>query len=212
MSDSTNSRPKGQGYNSDARSSPSPQISSSLESLLENGSSRPLQVTPLASRAPSISRHPPQAKAVRANLNRCGSKLSEKDLVDLRVAGLFPPADANPGAMEALIVSYSVPDHVPPSPPAAPVVATKQSPMRRVFPFPFFFIILPPLVHKLMNFSYDRPPSLEPVVVGSSSEEDEALSPLLRRYLRFSGLTSFVELLVACILTGLLAIGLAPCW
>ncbi|GAA0138624.1 hypothetical protein LIER_42543 [Lithospermum erythrorhizon] len=270
MSDSTNSRPEGQGYNCDALSYPSHQIFSSLDSLVGSGSSRPLQATPLASRAPSSSHCPPQAKMVRADLNRCGSELSEKDLVDLRSrmisrpqcffnlprltdrantppprlrtffvialdnsprlpvhpfivevlsmvgvtptaeffltsfsqrthkddllyftvrtdmkgfyeafsskveldtrrdpfsftsrhkedahafstfwedkypmpihfytdrrvirdAGLIPPTDANPRALEALRVSYNMPDHVPPSPPAAPVVSTNQSPLR----------------------------------------------------------------------------------
>ncbi|GAA0146009.1 hypothetical protein LIER_36240 [Lithospermum erythrorhizon] len=74
----------------------------------------------------------------------------------IRAVGLFPPVDANPGALDALRVSCSMRDHVPPSPPGAPVVATNQS---------------PPL----------RPPAPEPVVVGSSLEEDEALSPLLIR-------------------------------
>ncbi|GAA0155385.1 hypothetical protein LIER_38074 [Lithospermum erythrorhizon] len=69
------------------------------------------------------------------------------------------------------------------------------------FPCPFFFDISPSLVHKLLNFAYNRPPAPEPVVVCSSLEEDEALSSLLRRYLHFSGLTSFLEPLIASILT-----------
>ncbi|GAA0169332.1 hypothetical protein LIER_23847 [Lithospermum erythrorhizon] len=72
-----------------------------------------------------------------------------------RDPGLFPPADANLGALKALRVSYSVPDHMPPLPPAVPVVASNQSPM--------------------------RPPAPTPVLVGSSSEEEEAPTPLLRR-------------------------------
>ncbi|GAA0148153.1 hypothetical protein LIER_07674 [Lithospermum erythrorhizon] len=328
MSDSTNSRPEGQGYNRDARSSSSPQVSSSLDASDGSGSSRPLQAIPLASRAPSSSRSPLQAKKVRAHIHLCGSKISEKDLVDLRArydippsvmlrspkatdranapppglrtffcgvlfslspdrcdtygeilphlllaaysegwlpllhsedrdesfcgafsskvepdtwrpfffyasseglpqgvpfgfmarpkspsalprsakhkadayafstywgdklpmplhfytdrqvlkdAGLSSIADADLGALEALRVSYQVPDSVPPPSQAAPTVALNQLPL--------------------------RPPAPGPVEVSSSSEEDEALSPLLRRYLLFHGLTSFVELLVASILT-----------
>ncbi|GAA0155364.1 hypothetical protein LIER_13111 [Lithospermum erythrorhizon] len=84
MSDSSNSRPEGQGYNSDARSSSSPQVSSSLDASAGSGSSMPLQATPLASRAPSSSRRPPQAKMVRADIHRCRTELLERDLVDLR--------------------------------------------------------------------------------------------------------------------------------
>ncbi|GAA0149577.1 hypothetical protein LIER_08717 [Lithospermum erythrorhizon] len=84
MSDSTNSHLKGQGYNSDARSSSSPQVSSSIEAWARSGSSVPLQATLLASRAPSSSRLPPQAKSVRADIHQCGSELSERDLVDMR--------------------------------------------------------------------------------------------------------------------------------
>ncbi|GAA0147301.1 hypothetical protein LIER_07037 [Lithospermum erythrorhizon] len=53
------------------------------------------------------------------------------------------------------------------------------------------------------EFCYDRPPApaSEPVVVSSSSEEDGVMRPFLRRYLPLSGLTSFVEPLVASILT-----------
>ncbi|GAA0176129.1 hypothetical protein LIER_42027 [Lithospermum erythrorhizon] len=76
MSDSSNSLPEGQGYNNEARSSSSPQVSSSLGALAEGGSSTPLQATPLVSRAPSSSRCPPQAKTVRAKLHLCGSELS----------------------------------------------------------------------------------------------------------------------------------------
>ncbi|GAA0167435.1 hypothetical protein LIER_22371 [Lithospermum erythrorhizon] len=39
---------------------------------------------PLASKPPSSSRRPPQAKIVRADIHRCGSELSKGDLVDLR--------------------------------------------------------------------------------------------------------------------------------
>ncbi|GAA0151732.1 hypothetical protein LIER_10387 [Lithospermum erythrorhizon] len=60
MSDTSNSRPEGQGYNSDVRSSSSPQVSSSLAALAGSGSSVPFQATPLSSRAPSSSRRPPQ--------------------------------------------------------------------------------------------------------------------------------------------------------
>ncbi|GAA0141673.1 hypothetical protein LIER_35436 [Lithospermum erythrorhizon] len=84
MSDSSNSRLEGQGYNSDARSFSSSQVSSSPDALAGSGSSVPLQATPLASRAPSSSRHPPQAKTVRVDLHRCCSELSERELVDLR--------------------------------------------------------------------------------------------------------------------------------
>ncbi|GAA0184537.1 hypothetical protein LIER_31825 [Lithospermum erythrorhizon] len=85
MSDTSNSRPEGQGYNSDARSSSSPQASSSLVALARVGPQY-LFKSPLASRAPSSFRHPPppQLRVVRANINHCGSELSEKDLVDLR--------------------------------------------------------------------------------------------------------------------------------
>ncbi|GAA0185818.1 hypothetical protein LIER_33106 [Lithospermum erythrorhizon] len=39
-----------------------------------------------ASRDPSSSCRPPQAKMVRAHINRCGRELFEKDLVDLRAS------------------------------------------------------------------------------------------------------------------------------
>ncbi|GAA0168659.1 hypothetical protein LIER_23327 [Lithospermum erythrorhizon] len=79
------------------------------------------------------------------------------DLRVLRAVGLFPIVDANLRALEALRVSYIVPDHAPPSLPAAPVVATDQPSLR------------------------PSTPATDPVMVGSSSEEDEAMSPLLRR-------------------------------
>ncbi|GAA0169572.1 hypothetical protein LIER_24023 [Lithospermum erythrorhizon] len=67
-------------------------------------------------------------------------------------AGLFPITDVDLGILEALRVSFSVLDHMPLSPPA---VAPNRLPLRH--------------------------PTPEPVVVNSSSEEDEAMSPLLRR-------------------------------
>ncbi|GAA0170645.1 hypothetical protein LIER_24867 [Lithospermum erythrorhizon] len=94
----------------------------------------------------------------------------------IRAAGLFPQVHANLGSLEALRVSYSGPNHALPLPQAAPMVDTNQSPLR-------------------------RPQAPEPVVVGRSLEEDEALSPLLRRYLPFPGLTSFVKSLGTSILT-----------
>ncbi|GAA0174476.1 hypothetical protein LIER_27861 [Lithospermum erythrorhizon] len=88
----------------------------------------------------------------------------------LKVAGFFPIADADLGALEALKVSYNVPDHVPPSPSTSLGASTNQSILRAV-------------------------------MVGSFREEDEALSPLSRRYLPFFRLTYFVETLVTSILT-----------
>ncbi|GAA0143919.1 hypothetical protein LIER_04491 [Lithospermum erythrorhizon] len=69
MSDTSNSCPEGQGYNNDVGSYSSPQVSSSLAALAESDSSALLHATPLASRAPSSSRRPPQAKAVKADIN-----------------------------------------------------------------------------------------------------------------------------------------------
>ncbi|GAA0167245.1 hypothetical protein LIER_22220 [Lithospermum erythrorhizon] len=75
----------------------------------------------------------------------------------IRGCGLSPIAEADLGTLEALRVSYRVPDHAPFPPPTAPVIALNQ---------------LPP-----------RPPTLAPeqVEVDNSSEEDEAMSPFLRR-------------------------------
>ncbi|GAA0144409.1 hypothetical protein LIER_04866 [Lithospermum erythrorhizon] len=84
MSDTSHSRPEGQGYNIDVGSYSTPQVSSSFVAPAGSGSSMPLQATPLATRAPSSSLRPPQSKVVRANINRCASKLSKRDLVDLR--------------------------------------------------------------------------------------------------------------------------------
>ncbi|GAA0170560.1 hypothetical protein LIER_24790 [Lithospermum erythrorhizon] len=67
------------------------EVSSSLDALAGSRSSRPLQATPLASRAPFSSRRPLQARTVRADIHRCGSELSEKDLVDLRARYEIPP-------------------------------------------------------------------------------------------------------------------------
>ncbi|GAA0165009.1 hypothetical protein LIER_20513 [Lithospermum erythrorhizon] len=39
---------------------------------------------PPPSTPPSSSPRPPQAKTIRADIHRCGSELSERDLVDLR--------------------------------------------------------------------------------------------------------------------------------
>ncbi|GAA0176128.1 hypothetical protein LIER_42026 [Lithospermum erythrorhizon] len=85
--------------------------------------------------------------------------------------GLSPIADVDLGALEELRVSYSVPDHAPPA--AAP----GQLPM--------------------------WPPALtpEPIEVNSSSEEDDAISLLLRIYLTLLGLSSSIDPLVASILT-----------
>ncbi|GAA0164095.1 hypothetical protein LIER_19812 [Lithospermum erythrorhizon] len=96
----------------------------------------------------------------------------------LKVAGLFPIAGAVLGVLEALRVSFSVPDQVPLPPLAAPTASAgprAQSPQ--------------------------RPHAPEPVEVSSSSEESEALSPLMRRYLPFPGLTSFVDPFLASVLT-----------
>ncbi|GAA0149227.1 hypothetical protein LIER_08456 [Lithospermum erythrorhizon] len=246
MSISSSSHPEGQGYNSDSHSSSSPQISSSLNALAGSESSVPFQVTPLASKPPSSSRCPPQAKTVRADIHQCGSELSERDLVDprshydipssvmllcsrpthcanalasglrtffvvslreglpqgvpfgfmahpkshgaiprsakhkvdayafstlwedklpmplhfytdhhiLKAEGLFPTTDADLGALEALRVSFSVPDHAPFPPPSAPAKAPDKRPLT------------------------SAAPALEPVVISSSSKEDEAMSPL----------------------------------
>ncbi|GAA0151572.1 hypothetical protein LIER_10267 [Lithospermum erythrorhizon] len=70
MSHSSNSRPEGQGYNSDTQASSSPQVSSSLAALAKEDSSGP-------------------AKAIRADLQRYGSELSEKDLVEMRIEDLL---------------------------------------------------------------------------------------------------------------------------
>ncbi|GAA0184402.1 hypothetical protein LIER_31690 [Lithospermum erythrorhizon] len=69
----------------------------------------------------------------------------------LKAAGLFPITDTDPGALEALRVSFIVPDRPPLPSPAVP----NRSPLRPLVP--------------------------EPVVVSISSEEDEAMSPLLKR-------------------------------
>ncbi|GAA0186402.1 hypothetical protein LIER_33690 [Lithospermum erythrorhizon] len=156
-------------------------------------------------RAPSSSRRPQQAKRVRADVQRYGSELFEKDLVDLRSrsdippphpkslrelprsdkhkadayafstfwgdkssiplhfytdrrvlkASLYPIADADPGSLEALRVSYSVPNYAHLPPPTVPATVTCQLPL--------------------------RPPAPEPVMVSSSSDEVEAMSSLLIR-------------------------------
>ncbi|GAA0156724.1 hypothetical protein LIER_14148 [Lithospermum erythrorhizon] len=83
----------GHGCNSDAELYSTPQVSSSLAALARNDSSVPLRATPLATRAPSSqpqvlvplsSRRPLQSKVVKANIDCCGSELSENDLVELR--------------------------------------------------------------------------------------------------------------------------------
>ncbi|GAA0155864.1 hypothetical protein LIER_38168 [Lithospermum erythrorhizon] len=90
MSDTSNFRPEGPGYNTDAGSYSTPQVSSSVAALAGSSSSLPHQATPLATTAPSSSCRPPQSKAVNANINRCGNELSERDLVDLRSCYAIP--------------------------------------------------------------------------------------------------------------------------
>ncbi|GAA0183498.1 hypothetical protein LIER_30897 [Lithospermum erythrorhizon] len=93
MSDNSSSRSEGRGYNSDVGSYSTPQVSSSFAALADGWSSEPLQATPLATKAPSSqpqvlaalsSRRPPQSKVVRADVDRCCSDLSERELVSLR--------------------------------------------------------------------------------------------------------------------------------
>ncbi|GAA0166399.1 hypothetical protein LIER_21556 [Lithospermum erythrorhizon] len=95
MSDNSSSSPEGRDYNSDAWSYSTPQVSSSLVALVGSETSVPLQATPFATRAPSsqtlalaasTSCRPPQSRVVKANIDRCGSELSEKDLVSLRTS------------------------------------------------------------------------------------------------------------------------------
>ncbi|GAA0141137.1 hypothetical protein LIER_02351 [Lithospermum erythrorhizon] len=179
MSNSTNSRPEGRGYNNDAQSFSSPQVSSSFDALAGREPSAPFQATPWLPGLPRLLVIL-QAKIIRVDFHRCGSKLSEKYLAELRssynipssvmlirpnatdrahipplAAGLFPMADADPEALEALRVSFCVPGHASLPPPAAPIATPNRLPM--------------------------RPPASEPVVVSSSSEEDETMSPLLKR-------------------------------
>ncbi|GAA0166548.1 hypothetical protein LIER_21679 [Lithospermum erythrorhizon] len=75
----------------------------------------------------------------------------------LKAAGPFPPAGADLGVLEVLRVSFSVPDHALLPPSTAPVSGPNQLPLRQ--PTPTFAL----------------------VVVRSSSKEDEAMSPHLRR-------------------------------
>ncbi|GAA0175587.1 hypothetical protein LIER_28731 [Lithospermum erythrorhizon] len=103
----------------------------------------------------------------------------------LKVASLSPFSDAKLGVLEALRVTYNVPDHAPFPPPAIPAAPSDQLP-------------LAPLA-----------PAAEPVVVISSSEEYEVASRLLRRYFPFHVLSSFVEPFVAFILTWAHVLGLA---
>ncbi|GAA0145179.1 hypothetical protein LIER_05431 [Lithospermum erythrorhizon] len=59
-------------------------------SLIDEDSSRPIQITRLASRPHSSSRRPPQAKAIRVDLQWCESELFEKDLVEIRSRYMIP--------------------------------------------------------------------------------------------------------------------------
>ncbi|GAA0166547.1 hypothetical protein LIER_21678 [Lithospermum erythrorhizon] len=109
MSNSSSSRPEGQGYKSDVSSSLSPQLSSYFEALVGGGVSSPSQATPLVSRPPSSSRRPQQTKTIRADLHRCGSELSEADLVDLRSRYDIPSLVMflRPGATDREVLSLA---------------------------------------------------------------------------------------------------------
>ncbi|GAA0140289.1 hypothetical protein LIER_35212 [Lithospermum erythrorhizon] len=61
----------------------------------------------------------------------------------LKAAGLSPIADADLRALEVLRVTYSVPNYVPPAPPAAP--ALNQLPLRPPAPAPEPVVALPPI-------------------------------------------------------------------
>ncbi|GAA0170561.1 hypothetical protein LIER_24791 [Lithospermum erythrorhizon] len=70
----------------------------------------------------------------------------------LKAIGLSPIADADLGALEALRVSYSMPDSVPPPPPAAPVAFLNQLPPR-YFPFPGITSFVDPLVASILTWA-----------------------------------------------------------
>ncbi|GAA0158429.1 hypothetical protein LIER_15459 [Lithospermum erythrorhizon] len=78
MSNSSNSHPEGQGYNSDA-SAPSG------GALIHKGPN--FSNTSLAS---IVNSPPQQAKPVRTNIDRCGSELSKRDLVSIRACYEIP--------------------------------------------------------------------------------------------------------------------------
>ncbi|GAA0163335.1 hypothetical protein LIER_19229 [Lithospermum erythrorhizon] len=95
----------------------------------------------------------------------------------LKAAGLSTSSDAHLGALEVLRATFNGHDHPPPPPLAAHATSSDQQPL-----------LLAPTVAR-------------PVVVSSSLEEDEVMGPLLRRYLPFPGLTTFVDPFVSSILT-----------
>ncbi|GAA0175834.1 hypothetical protein LIER_28932 [Lithospermum erythrorhizon] len=96
----------------------------------------------------------------------------------LRATFLSPGSDVDLGALEALRATLVMHDHAPPPPPAAPATSFDQLSLR------------PP-----------TPIAADPVMVSSSLEEDEVESPLLRRYLRFPGLSPFADPFFASIFT-----------
>ncbi|GAA0175227.1 hypothetical protein LIER_41870 [Lithospermum erythrorhizon] len=106
----------------------------------------------------------------------------------LKAAGLSSIVDADLGALEALKVTFNVPDHALPPLPALLEAPSNQLPLR------------------------SPAPTTKPVMVSSSSREDEAASPLLRRYLPFSGSQLLSNHFSPLLSHGLCVVGLASPW
>ncbi|GAA0171462.1 hypothetical protein LIER_25487 [Lithospermum erythrorhizon] len=211
MSDNSNSHPELRGYNSDVRSYSTPQVSSSLTALAGSGSSVPLQATPLPpeplhlavvplnlrrdegflrslplqSRTGDLGEGPPlgvpsgftshpmskgslsisaKHKARDCPLHLLGEQTPHafalySDHRVLKAAGLSLGSYVDLGAPEALKAIFNVHDHVPPPSPAAPATSSDQMPFR------------PP-----------APIATEPVVLSSSSKEDEVAARFKARH------------------------------
>ncbi|GAA0152196.1 hypothetical protein LIER_10737 [Lithospermum erythrorhizon] len=110
MSDSSHSRPEGQGYNSKIWVLSSPYISSSLAALAGSEQSEPIPAVPLnvrttASPSPIASTHPPrcplQPKDMRANIDSCRRELSEGDLALIRTRSEIPSSPPTRGSPSA---------------------------------------------------------------------------------------------------------------
>ncbi|GAA0165033.1 hypothetical protein LIER_20534 [Lithospermum erythrorhizon] len=206
------------GYNSDALSSSSPQISSSLVALAGSGSSVPLQATHLASRANTL---PPGLRSIFVVALENGlrflftpcllagvtpmaeffltsflQRTQKDDFIYFVVflLGLHPTRSqkvlsTDPPSTRRMTLLF------PPSrgtnvPRLRTSTLTAGFSKQRVFSL---LLMLTPVSQTPFNQLPLRPPSqvVEPVMVRSSLEEDEVASPLLRKYLPLPGLSSF---------------------
>ncbi|GAA0145031.1 hypothetical protein LIER_05319 [Lithospermum erythrorhizon] len=101
------------------------------------------------------------------------------DPMVLKATVLAPGSAANLRALKALRATYNVSDHFLPPHPAVPATSSDQQPLNGL----------------------RAPDAAGPVVVSSASEEDEVTGCLLRRFLPLPGLSFFVDLFIASLLT-----------